>query len=256
MWWAGVRIYNAGFAGCSPAALRGRSAPASSTPAFRTPPRTGWRRCHRPRACSERCSASIRCTTCARATAPCTSSRWRVGARSPVVRSSRTSSPRLPRRARRRFRDRSGLLEAAAETIALVRGRGGHVGYVRVGFAEGEVPTGTMGRRIGAEVARTMFHAEAAATQIHDAVAPREGDIVVRKTRVGPFGTTDLCDDPEADVHISWSSGSFRARRRRSSAPRCPRGSAEPVAQPARYRGVGERARRRCGWLLVPGSRR
>ncbi|HET9125377.1 MAG TPA: cysteine hydrolase [Solirubrobacteraceae bacterium] len=84
------------------------------------------------------------------------------------------------------------LLDAAAETIELVRGRGGHVGYVRVGFSEGEVPTGTMGRRIGAEVARTMFHAEAAATQIHDAVAPREGEVVVRKTRVGPFGTTDL----------------------------------------------------------------
>ena len=88
-----------------------------------------------------------------------------------------------------------GLLARAGEAIELMRGRGGHVGYVRVGFADGEAPTGTMGRRIGAEAARTAFHADAPATRIHEAVAPRVGDIVVRKTRVGPFGTTDL--DPQ-----------------------------------------------------------
>jgi nicotinamidase-related amidase len=91
-----------------------------------------------------------------------------------------------------RVADSDALLEAARETIELVRGRGGQVGYVRVGFADGEAPTGTMGRRIGVEAAQTMFHADAPATQIHDDVAPRDGDIVVRKTRVGPFGTTDL----------------------------------------------------------------
>ena len=37
-----------------------------------------------------------------------------------------------------------------------------------------------------------MFHADAPATQVHDRIAPQDGDIVVRKTRVGPFGTTDL----------------------------------------------------------------
>ena len=84
------------------------------------------------------------------------------------------------------------LLTAARETIELVRSAGGQIGYVRVGFADGEAPTGTMGSRIGAEAARTMFHADAPATQIHDDIAPRDGDVVVRKTRVGPFGTTDL----------------------------------------------------------------
>lgn len=91
-----------------------------------------------------------------------------------------------------RVSDAPGLLAAARETIELVRGRGGHIGYVRVGFADGEAPTGTMGSRIGAEAARTTFHADAPATQVHDDVAPRDGDIVVRKTRVGPFLTTDL----------------------------------------------------------------
>ncbi len=91
-----------------------------------------------------------------------------------------------------RVSDGEELLASARETIELVRGRGGHIGYVRVGFADGEAPTGTMGSRIGAEAARTTFHADAPATQVHDDVAPQDGDIVVRKTRVGPFLTTDL----------------------------------------------------------------
>jgi nicotinamidase-related amidase len=86
----------------------------------------------------------------------------------------------------------TALLEAAHEAIELVRSRGGTIGYVRVGFAEDQVPTGTMGRRIGREAARTMFAADAPGTQIHDRIAPQDGDIVVRKTRVGAFGTTDL----------------------------------------------------------------
>jgi nicotinamidase-related amidase len=91
-----------------------------------------------------------------------------------------------------RVSDGAALLVAARETIDLVRGQGGQIGYVRVGFADGEAPTGTMGSRIGAEAARTTFHADAPATQVHDEVAPQDGDIVVRKTRVGPFLTTDL----------------------------------------------------------------
>jgi nicotinamidase-related amidase len=91
-----------------------------------------------------------------------------------------------------RLADGEALVAAARETIELVRGRGGQVGYVRVGFADGETPTGTMGRRIGAEAVRTMFDADAPATQIHHDIAPKDGDTVVRKTRVGPFGTTDL----------------------------------------------------------------
>ncbi len=90
-----------------------------------------------------------------------------------------------------RVPDPGALLAGAKETISLVRDHGGTIGYVRVGFADGEAPGASMGRRIGPE-ALTMFHADAPATQIHDEIAPRDGDIVVRKTRVGPFGTTDL----------------------------------------------------------------
>jgi nicotinamidase-related amidase len=90
------------------------------------------------------------------------------------------------------------LVARARRAIALVRDHGGTIGYVRVGFADGEAPSGTMGRRIGRETALTAFHADAPATQIHDELAPQEGDIVVRKTRVGPFGTTDLHEQLQA----------------------------------------------------------
>jgi len=91
-----------------------------------------------------------------------------------------------------RVSDGEGLLAAARETIDLIRRKGGQIGYVRVGFADGEAPTGTMGSRIGSEAARTTFHADAPGTQVHEDIAPQDDDIVVRKTRVGPFLTTDL----------------------------------------------------------------
>jgi nicotinamidase-related amidase len=90
-----------------------------------------------------------------------------------------------------RIGDAAALLERVGGAIDRVRAGGGTIGYVRVGFAEGEQPGGMMGRRVG-DAARTVLHADAPSTQIHDDIAPREGDIVVRKTRVGPFGTTDL----------------------------------------------------------------
>jgi len=90
------------------------------------------------------------------------------------------------------------LLAGARDAIGLIRDHGGTIGYVRVGFADGEAPSGTMGRRIGREAALTMFHADAPATQIHDEIAPQDGDIVVRKTRVGAFGTTDLHEQLQA----------------------------------------------------------
>ena len=40
--------------------------------------------------------------------------------------------------------------------------------------------------------ASRRLHDEAPETAIHDAVAPEPGDLVVRKTRVGAFSTTDL----------------------------------------------------------------
>jgi nicotinamidase-related amidase len=97
-----------------------------------------------------------------------------------------------------RVENPAALLAGAKDAIARVRAAGGTIGYVRVGFADGEAPGGMMGQRIGKELAQTAFHADAPTTQIHDEIAPQDGDIVVRKTRVGPFGTTDLHEQLES----------------------------------------------------------
>jgi nicotinamidase-related amidase len=84
------------------------------------------------------------------------------------------------------------LLAGARKAIDLIRSHGGTIGYGRVGFADASEIGGTMGKLVGGAGALEHFHADHANTQIHADVAPEEGDIVVRKTRVGPFGSTDL----------------------------------------------------------------
>jgi nicotinamidase-related amidase len=92
-----------------------------------------------------------------------------------------------------RLPDPAPLLERMADTIALARSRGLQVGYVRVGFSDDDFrnipPTNKSFSALGQNPA---FHSEAPETQIHEALAPRPGDIVVRKVRVGAFSTTDL----------------------------------------------------------------
>lgn len=39
-----------------------------------------------------------------------------------------------------------------------------------------------------------VLHSDSPATAVHDHVTPEPGDIIVRKTRVGAFSTTDLDD--------------------------------------------------------------
>lgn len=90
--------------------------------------------------------------------------------------------------------DADDLVARAARAIELVRGRGGHIGYVRVAFTEADLqdipPTSSMGARIAA--GREAFMDDSPTTQIDERVAPRPEDIIVRKTRVGAFSTTDL----------------------------------------------------------------
>lgn len=85
------------------------------------------------------------------------------------------------------------LLKRTGEAIATVRRLGGWVGYVRVAFEESDyaaVPASNLSFSAVAE-ARGM-PAASPETAIHPAVAPEPSDVVVRKTRVGPFRTTDL----------------------------------------------------------------
>jgi nicotinamidase-related amidase len=90
--------------------------------------------------------------------------------------------------------DAEVLLSRLADAIALVRRAGGQIGYVRVAFEHADyaaIPsTNKMAARVAAR-GSTMDN-ESPASAIHERVAPEAGDIVVRKTRVGAFSTTDL----------------------------------------------------------------
>ena len=84
------------------------------------------------------------------------------------------------------------LLTKASTVLKKARNNGIPVIYVVVRFREGypEVSTGDVARRGIRESGRLQegtFGAE-----IHPAVAPRPGEVVVTKRRTGPFSTTDL----------------------------------------------------------------
>jgi nicotinamidase-related amidase len=87
------------------------------------------------------------------------------------------------------------LLATTVSAIAFVRERGGHVGYVRVAFTDSDFAAIPAASQMAAAVTperREAMHADSPATAIADQLAPQPGDIVVRKTRVGAFSTTDL----------------------------------------------------------------
>jgi nicotinamidase-related amidase len=88
------------------------------------------------------------------------------------------------------------LLACVGHAIAAMREAGGTIGYVRVAFEpidlDGFPGHSAMGRRMKAAGAKVL--ADAPTTAIDARIAPLSGDIVVRKTRVGAFWTTDLHD--------------------------------------------------------------
>jgi len=98
--------------------------------------------------------------------------------------------------------DADALVARTASTIKSVRAAGGHVGYVRVGFADADyeaLPAYSRFAPIAADPKmRSAMHADSATTAIDERLAPQDGDFVVRKTRVGPFTTTDLQEQLKA----------------------------------------------------------
>jgi nicotinamidase-related amidase len=95
-----------------------------------------------------------------------------------------------------RLGDAEDLLSRAARAVAVVRGHGGQIGYVRVAFDDADydaVPAHSRFAPLLAAAGKAM-HSDSPATAIHEKIAPEPGDITVRKTRVGAFSTTDLGD--------------------------------------------------------------
>lgn len=90
--------------------------------------------------------------------------------------------------------DGQSVLESAKRAVDAMRACGGTVGYVRVAFDDADAaampPRNKMSRYLAA--GQNPFHSDSPTTAIHAGIAPQQGDIVVRKTRVGPFLTTEL----------------------------------------------------------------
>ncbi|WP_159709143.1 cysteine hydrolase family protein [Arthrobacter sp. 18067] len=88
------------------------------------------------------------------------------------------------------------LVARAGELLDKVRSVGAHVAHVRVGFGESDyaaVPSHSPFAGIAAnEKLRATMHADSESTAINERLAPLDGEITVRKTRVGPFSSTDL----------------------------------------------------------------
>ncbi len=106
-----------------------------------------------------------------------------------------------------RLPDDSAVVGAAQRALAAARGAGATVGYVRVAFADGDKPGGSMARRVGGTVPPQM-HADAPTAQVDARVAPQKGDITVRKIRVGAFSTTDLHEQlQQRDVDTLFVAG-------------------------------------------------
>jgi nicotinamidase-related amidase len=88
----------------------------------------------------------------------------------------------------------SEVTSRAAEAIATIRKAGGHAAFVRVAFTLDELAAfpahSVMGQRMKSVADKVL--ADAPATQLDPRLGAREGDISVRKRRVGPFSTTDL----------------------------------------------------------------
>jgi nicotinamidase-related amidase len=86
------------------------------------------------------------------------------------------------------------LVERAAGAVASVRRAGGTVGYVRVAFTEADLAALPANSPMAVRVAGSgsAMHDDSPLTQVDERVAPEPGDVVVRKTRIGAFSTTDL----------------------------------------------------------------
>jgi len=91
-----------------------------------------------------------------------------------------------------RFQKSEAILTPLAKAIAAARAAGVPVIYVRLAFREGR-PEVSRRNRVFAAIASGIALAESdPATQVHPAVAPQPGDVVVIKKRVSAFSGSDL----------------------------------------------------------------
>ena len=87
---------------------------------------------------------------------------------------------------------RQKLLENADKVLGVVRGKGIPVMYVEVRQRQGPPNFRPWDNAIRKASGREQLGDREPLFEIHPAVTPRDGEIVVTKRRIGPFSTTDL----------------------------------------------------------------
>jgi hypothetical protein len=144
------------------------------------------------------------------------------------------------------------LLARAADALDAVRKAGVTVGYVRVALTSEELAAVPATNKTFARLASggLSVDADSPATAVPDDLAPRAGDIVVRKTRVGAFSPTNLHRHAHPHRYCHQRRRPFhRSGRRRSRLPAPPRprpvrGSRQRRSRDARHEGVPPPSRR------------
>jgi nicotinamidase-related amidase len=90
--------------------------------------------------------------------------------------------------------DSDAFVTTAQSAADALRAAGGKVVFVRVAFTDDDYaqfpPRSVMGQRVTAN--RPGLDADSPSAALHTGLAVAEGDLVVRKTRVGSFSTTKL----------------------------------------------------------------
>jgi nicotinamidase-related amidase len=90
--------------------------------------------------------------------------------------------------------DPDAFVTAAQSAADALRAAGGTVVFVRVAFTDADYarfpPGSAMGQRVRGN--RPGLDADSPTAAFHGALVIADGDLVVRKTRVGSFSTTDL----------------------------------------------------------------
>jgi nicotinamidase-related amidase len=88
--------------------------------------------------------------------------------------------------------DPAALLDRTARLLAAARAAGVRVIFVGVGFREGYPEVSARNQSFATIRTTGAFLSSAAGSEIHPAVAPAEGEVVVTKHRVSAFAGTDL----------------------------------------------------------------
>lgn len=93
----------------------------------------------------------------------------------------------------RHLPDADGLLTRTADAIEFARKKAVQVAHVWSGYTDLDYATvPDSNRRLLPAIKQRILHVDVPASAIHEAVAPQEGDIVERKTRIGAFARTGL----------------------------------------------------------------